>query len=112
MMGFIKKLLQAIGFYIISFILLIVISQIFKLIYIHLDVKQGTYISYLIGFGYCIGLSLLIVIKKKLSWNMQYILIVILSGVLYFFVGGAVAGLLPPAYLSTRKNLSASSRSD
>ncbi|MBU0569816.1 hypothetical protein KKB40_03470 [Patescibacteria group bacterium] len=62
----------------------------------------GLRIGNIIAIIISIGLSFLILKEKKLLSNFGFILLALLSGLLALFIGG-LGGLIPAAFLTTRK---------
>jgi hypothetical protein len=98
---------QAIVFYIVYLILFMLTGVLLGLIYALAtgDTTTATAIRFgsIIGVVGCAGISTLIVNKKKLNMgSFQYLALILASGVLAW-VGGALIGLIPTAYLKTVK---------
>lgn len=99
---------QAIGFYLAYFLLIILVAGLLGAIAgiisgettsaYSLGLKIGN-ITAIIG---SVGLSLLVVNKKKLK-DFKYIFLVLLAGLFAVFLG-ALLGLIPAAYLTTRQS--------
>jgi len=104
--------LQALGFYIVYLVLLLVFAGLIGGIVglfmgLFADVSHpfqtGVTLGTILAVVSCIALSLLILYEKKLLNNFLYILLVVLSGLMALFLGG-LAGLIPVAFLTTRKS--------
>lgn len=105
--GYKRTIKQAIGFYLAYFTLTVLISALVAGI-VALIINSDSF-----GFGVRIGnivailmsvlLSLLVVNKKKLFNNFWYVVLIIISGLLAILLG-ALAGLIPAAYLTTKQS--------
>lgn len=102
---------QALGFYLAYLVLGIILGAIAGALSGTLFATGGTTTeAYTAGFQgglivailYPMVISFLVLRGKKLTNNFGYLLLGVLSGVLGFF-GGALLGLIPVAYLTTRK---------
>jgi len=100
---------EAVGFYIAYLVMLLIITIILIILTILITGQEGQHTSNLaIRIGAisamisCIVISFIILYKKKLTNNFILIFVALLSCVLAYF-GGALLGLIPVAYLSTRK---------
>ena len=103
-----KSTTEAIGFYIVYLLLIIVLGTLLAL-GLGSTLQNDTYDAY--GYGLVVGnivaivislgISFLILKEKNLLGNFGFILIALLSGVLALFLG-ALGGLIPAAYLTTK----------
>ena len=95
--------LQAFGFYIAYFFLLMLVAMLFSgvfgLITGKNDFQTGAVIGNIIAIVTSLGLASLICAKKGIR-SFRTIILVMLSGVGAMFLGGLV-GLIPVAYLTT-----------
>lgn len=106
-----KSLLEAFGFYLSYLILAVIIGATiggaiggFMHESRNLDIQNIVIEIVSVETSvYCLIISLLFIIKKKLYKNFIYILLVPLSCIMALF-GGAFLGLIIPAFLSTRQN--------
>jgi len=91
---------QAIGFYIAYFVATILVAMILSGIFAS-DFSGGAKIGSQLAIVVSLVLGFYVIQQKKLTKNFNYILLVILAGVLSLF-GGALLGLIPVAYLTTK----------
>jgi hypothetical protein len=98
---------QAFGFYVAYLIGIILLAMVSAAVLgvatgnqdnFQFGLRVGTFVAILS----CLGLSFAILQKKKLLQNFGFILLALVSGVLALF-GGAIVGLIPVAYFTTRK---------
>lgn len=100
---------EAIGFY-LAYLLLIVLVSIglsipASIIFAGNEMEAyrvGSMVGIITAISISMGTSILIIREKKLTKNTGLLLLVPLAGVLAFLAGG-LGGLIPSAYLSTRK---------
>jgi drug/metabolite transporter (DMT)-like permease len=98
---------EAVGFYIAYFIAIVFVAAIVGgvagalNINAELSFQHGLVLGNILAAIACLGLALIIVVHKRLLTNVWCMLLVLLTAVLAF-VGGALAGLIPVAYLTTR----------
>ena len=99
---------EAFGFYVAYLVLCMLLSglaagilSIFSIIddSFQAGLRVGTIIAVIVS----VFLSLFVLSEKKLLNKFPYLLLVILSGVLAFYIGG-LGGLIPVAFLTTRKS--------
>ncbi len=95
--------IQALGFYIVYFLLGIVLGGLSGLIFLSDTGDEGIIFVQLIGVGYCLFLGLLILLQKD-QLNTPFAAFLFVIAILSYFIG-ALGGLIPVAYLSTVKNL-------
>lgn len=96
---------QALGFYLAYFVLIVIVGALIGGLAslsigdasINLGVRYGNILAILVT----VGLSFLILNKKNLLDHFGYILLALLSGLLAF-LGGALLGLIPVAYFTTK----------
>lgn len=103
-----RNLKESIGFYIAYFIFLMIVSGLMAgLIGLMVDPQDnfnfGLKIGNIIAIVTTLSLSFLILFKKNLLNNFGYLLIALISGLLAT-LGGGILGLIPVAFLTTRKN--------
>jgi hypothetical protein len=96
---------QAIGFYIIHLILIIITAGLIAGI-IGTAVNNNTFqfgarIGQISAVIACIALGLVIIKKKQLTNNPMYLILALVAGLIAYFAGGLL-GLIPVAYLTTR----------
>lgn len=100
---------EAVGFYIVYFLLVILLAGLIGGL-VGLIISNGRILSMGMRIGNLVAvvisliLSFLILKNKSLLNNFKYIIVSLFSGVLALF-GGALLGLLPVAFLTTRKKL-------
>jgi ABC-type dipeptide/oligopeptide/nickel transport system permease subunit len=98
---------QALGFYLAYFVLFLLIAGIVGALVALSSTQQQNIVELSTRMGIltaviaCTALGLLIVYKKHLVGHFPSLLIAVASGVCALF-GGALLGLLPVAYLTTR----------
>lgn len=101
---------QALGFYLAYLVLGLILGAIFGLLggifLARGNTDSAAYTAgvqggMLVAIFYPIVISFLVLRGKKLTGNFSYILLAVLSGILGYF-GGALLGLIPAAYLTTR----------
>ncbi len=97
---------EAVGFYIAYLVLIILTAVLLAGVLGSVtgnsdNFNFGVRIGGITAAVACFVLSMMIVKSKKLTVNFLYIALVLLSGILALF-GGALIGLIPTAYLSTR----------
>ncbi len=98
---------EAFGFYIAYLILIVLAGALAagilgSIISSIQGYEGGVRVGSLVSIISCITVSYLLIKKKNIMNNFGPILLVVLSGVLAIG-GGALLGLLPAAYLSTKK---------
>lgn len=107
--GYTRNAKEAIGFYIAHLILIMLVSALLAPV---LGMMMNIADTDSFNFGLKIGkitaavittvIAFLILKEKKLLDNFGYILLALLSGILAVFIGG-LGGLIPVAFLTTRK---------
>lgn len=105
-LGFKRTPTQAVGFYIVYLILIVVLAGLSGGVVSLVagkadDIEFGAAVGLLIAVAMCLGLGYQVLTKRRLTGQMLYILLVLLGGVLAY-VGGGILGLIPVAYLTTR----------
>ena len=94
--------LQALGFYIVFFIIGILLAMGCGLIFAT-DFESGVLVGLVIAPIYCLAVGYLILSQKD-QLSSSYASLLIIAAILgYYF--GALGGLIPIAFLSTIKNL-------
>lgn len=108
-LGYRRSTVEAIGFYLAYLLLTMLVSGILSAVVgVYLGDKVadayqlGVKIGNLTAIIVSMGITFLVLWKKRLLNNFGYILLALLAGVLAVFIGG-LAGLMPVAYLTTRK---------
>lgn len=99
----------AIGFYLAYFIVCLMLGGIGgALVGIQSEVttfeegfESGLGVGVMVAIVYSLAIALLVLVKKKLYKNFGYVILALLSGVLAIF-GGALLGLIIPAFMTTR----------
>lgn len=107
-LGFKRTGLQALGFYIVYLIIVILatglIAGILSPISGATSFEEGLAFGQKVGLGIvlalCVGLSVAVLHGKKQLAHAGYLLLVLASGFLAV-IGGGVLGLIPAAYLTT-----------
>lgn len=101
-----RSALEAFGFYLAYFFLIILGAMLAGGLIGAIFPSSASVYGYRLGLtvavGACVYLSSIVLVKKNLLKNYGYLLLVILSGILALF-GGGLLGLIPAAFLSTRK---------
>lgn len=105
--GYKRNVQEAIGFYIVYLILIVLAGGIVGTITgLVVDASNAYNISFSLGVLTAIlitlTLSFFIITKKKKTSNYVFIGLALLAGVLAYF-GGGLLGLIPVAYLTTKK---------
>jgi len=104
--GYKRTIWEAIGFY-LAYLVLIFLTAAVAGAFLGAVLPAEKVLAYsnlagiTIAFVMCLGLSGLILTKKKLN-SFGYLLFVVLSGILPLLIG-ALGGLIPVAFLTTRK---------
>jgi len=97
---------EALGFYLGYLILIVVVGALagalFGLASGQENFELGLRIGNIIGILASLGLSFAVLSKKGLMNNFGLLLLALLSGLLAF-IGGGLLGLIPAAYLTTKK---------
>ena len=97
---------EALGFYLGYLILIVVVGALavglFGLASGQQNFELGLRIGNIIGILSSLGLSFAVLSKKGLMNNFGLLLLALLSGLLAF-IGGGLLGLIPAAYLTTKK---------
>ncbi|KKQ80821.1 MAG: hypothetical protein UT02_C0002G0046 [Parcubacteria group bacterium GW2011_GWC2_38_7] len=107
-LGFKRTAKQAIGFYLAYLLLLLLCAGLLGGILAvvlndtNLIAQISLKLGNIIAITVTLILSFFILKAKKLLGNFKYILVALLSGFLALFLG-ALAGLIPVAYLTTRE---------
>jgi|SRR6516165_3953969 hypothetical protein len=98
-----RTLKEAIGFYQAYCVLIVLLAMITSLSTPIIANTKGAagIVGRVVAIVLCLFLSFSIVTKKKKSGNFLYLMLVIASGFLGYF-GGALLGLIPAAYLTTK----------
>ena len=104
--GYKRTWLQAVGFYLAYFLLIIIIGflagALMGLIFSGGSVSaMGVQIGNILAIVICLALSFTILYKKNQHKNFGLVLLALLSGILAF-LGGGLLGLIPAAFLTTR----------
>jgi len=111
-LGFTRSAKQAIGFYILWLILIVSLAGLVSAAFFPFFSNETS--NFEAGLGLKIGASFAIiadtmlafwVLKSKKAFTFFNVLLAILAGVLSIF-GGALLGLIPVAYLTTRSSAS------
>jgi hypothetical protein len=100
-----------VGFYVFYLLIFLIIGAICAIVLAHgaQDFEQGLLVVlgnplfFVILIFMTCGLSVCILRAKKLYKNPLYILLVLVTAVITF-MGGLLVGLIPVAFLTTRKN--------
>ena len=96
---------EALGFYIGYLVLIVVVGAILGgilgLVLGEESFEIGLRVGNILAILATLGLSFLILSKKKMMNNFGMILLALLSGLLAF-VGGGLLGLIPTAYFTTK----------
>ena len=97
---------EALGFYIAYLVLIVVVAGllggIVGMVSGNGGFEAGTRVGGIVAVIFCLALSFTILSKKSRMSNFVLILVALFSGVLAF-LGGGVLGLIPTAYLSTKR---------
>lgn len=102
--------LQALGFYIAYFVLALIVGAVLGAISgalfaqgesFQAGFNAGQKVGLVVAVIFPIFISFMVLRSKKLLNNFLYIALLLLSGVLGVF-GGALLGLIPAAFLTTR----------
>lgn len=101
-----RNLKEAIGFYIAYLVFVVLVSVVAATLAgmvtgndnFEFGVRIGTMVAILTS----LALSFAILKERNLQNNFVYVLLALVAGVLAYF-GGGLLGLIPVAYLSTRK---------
>lgn len=104
--GYKRNIKEAVGFYMAYLVLVMLVGGILGGI-LGVVMQNNTFgfglkVGNVIGVITSLGVSFLILKEKKLLGNFGFILIALLSGLLALFIGG-LGGLIPAAFLTTRK---------
>jgi hypothetical protein len=98
---------QAFGFYISYTLLTVMIGSLLGAMAGSLDpdhaAQAGAKAGRIAGSIFCLALALVIASKKSLLSSFKVMVFIVLSGLLAVFLG-ALAGLIPVAYLTTRSS--------
>jgi hypothetical protein len=94
--------LQALGFYIVFFIIVLVLAMFAALIFA-IDFESGAIVGNVIAVIYCLILGYQILSAKN-QLSSAFTAFLFITAFLSYFLG-ALGGLIPVAYLSTIKNL-------
>lgn len=105
--GYRRTTKQALGFYLAYFVLFLLLAGVVGAFVALTTANQENIIELSTRMGIltavvaCTALAIAVVVKKHLAGHFPSLLIAIASGVCALF-GGALLGLLPVAYLTTR----------
>ena len=110
--SFKRSAIQAVGFYIAYLVLTVVLGGlaggVFSILTSNLTVAEGylsgVRIGAILAVIVSISLAFLIVSKKRRLSNFFYLILIALSGILALLAGG-LAGLIIPAFLTTRASM-------
>jgi hypothetical protein len=102
---------EALGFYLAYFLLGIILGGIIGAMTVIFTgatsfeeaFNTGLRIGAMTSTVYCFIVSLLLLVQKKLYKNFGYMILVLITGILAA-LGGALLGLIIPAYFTTREN--------
>ena len=107
-----RSIKEALGFYLAYLLLGIILGAIIGALYASFSLESsadftegyiaGQKAGAVVAIAYPLVLSYLVLSKKKLLGNFGYLLLGLLSAILAIF-GGALLGLVPAAYLTTKK---------
>lgn len=109
-LSFQRTRLQAVGFYVAHVVLIALIGSLMAGIFgkfssasnfqegFQLGVKVGSIVAFILSITFSFS-----VVRAKNIFSYGTILLIVLSGILSLFLG-AVGGLLPTAYLTTRES--------
>ncbi|HEX7041651.1 MAG TPA: hypothetical protein VF189_00215 [Patescibacteria group bacterium] len=101
-----RSVKESIGFYLAYFVLIVIaavaIAGFLSIISGNSSNNFGVSTGTIVAIISCVTLSILISLRKKRLNKFSYILLIFISGVLATW-GGALLGLIPVAYLTTRK---------
>lgn len=106
--GFQRTPKQALGFYIAWFVILVLFGAIVGGVVGMLSgdsqevFQQGLKVGTSLSVICCLVLATLVVRAKKLLNSFTYIILILVAGALALF-GGALLGLIPVAYITTKK---------
>lgn len=107
--GYKRSALQAVVFYIVYLISTILIAGVTAMILAGLsgrnDFGFGQNIGMIVAIIIVVAISYLILQSKKLTNNYIYLMLIVAAGFLSF-IGGALLGLLIPAYFTTLNSAS------
>lgn len=102
--SFVRNAQQAFGFYVaytvIMFLILGISGGLLGGMLGQVDYVTFTSVGYVIAIIYCFVISIIISVSKKRVSSFKAIVIILLSGILAYFLGGWI-GLIPVAYLTT-----------
>ena len=104
--GYQRSTVEAVGFY-LTYLLLLMIAAggLASMLGVAMGQSDnfnfGLIVGNMLAVISCSGISFLILKEKKLLSNYGFILLALLAGVLAFFIG-AIGGLIPAAFLTTR----------
>ncbi len=104
--GYQRSITEAVGFY-LAYLLLLMIAAGGLAIMLAAAMGQsdnfnfGLIVGNILAIIASSGISFMILKEKKLLSNYGFILLALLAGVLAFFIG-ALGGLIPAAFLTTR----------
>lgn len=90
---------EAVGFYLFYLFVIIVTGALSGLIFAT-DFDAGVMLGRYLAIALCLGLSFLVLIKKRKLQNFGLVIVALLSGVGAYLLGGFL-GLAVTAYLST-----------
>ena len=104
--GYQRSTIEAVGFY-LTYLLLLMIAAggLVSMLGVAMgqsdNLNFGFTVGNMLAVIACSGISFLILKEKKLLSNYGFILLALLAGVIAFFIG-AIGGLIPAAFLTTR----------
>jgi hypothetical protein len=102
-----RSLLEAVVFYVIYFILFLLLVMLLGAvagILFGAGYEDGVKLGWVFAIVACPVLSVAVLVQKKQMGSIFYVFIAILSGFCALFVG-SLLGLVPVAFLTTRKAL-------
>jgi hypothetical protein len=102
-----RSVKQAFGFYIsyllLGFMIGFVVGFLAVTLYPEFALQVGTRVGQITGVIYCFSLALIIAFKKSLLSSFKVMVLIVLSSLIAVFLG-ALGGLIPVAYLTTRSS--------
>ena len=97
---------QAVGFYIAYLFLIMIVggllTGLYALVTGESGFEAGVKVGQIVAVVFVLGISSTIALQKKIL-SFATVLLILLSGLLALFLGG-IAGLIPAAYLSTKRD--------
>ncbi len=96
---------EAVGFYLsyllMGLILGFIAGALFGIIMPNRNLSEGLKIGVIVGAIYTLIISSIVLVQRKLYKNFGWIILTLLSVILTIF-GGAILGLIIPAFMTTR----------